>query len=174
VSVKHDGITIRRIRAVDGELLRRLRLRSLEESPEAFGQTFGEASARPMLEWHRNAMRSSRGDLRTWLMAQREQDIVGLVQGRHRSPAALLVFSMWVEPAARRLGVGRRLIDALESWAQAWQAEETILWVLRANQPAVDFYRRLGFVVLGSGLDAESGAGFGALAMRRTIGLPPA
>ena len=69
-------------------------------------------------------------------------------------------------------GSYRLLIDHLEDWARGWRAEETILWVFGANLSAIEFYRDLGFEVVRGGQDAESGARFGALAMRREIGSP--
>jgi ribosomal protein S18 acetylase RimI-like enzyme len=167
-----EDVHIRRIRPEDGPTLRDLRLRSIADAPEAFGQPLEEARRRPEKDWQRSARRSSRGDDRTWLIAETGAGAVGLVQGRKRRPTTLLLFSMWVDPAARRLGVGRMLIDALEAWASGWDATETFLWVFSANAPAIDFYRDLGFEILREGRDAESGARFGALAMRRDIHSP--
>jgi GNAT superfamily N-acetyltransferase len=164
-----NGTIVRRIRADEGHVLRDLRLRSLADSPEAFGQPLDEEAGRPDLEWHRSAMWSCRGDRRAWLFAERGREIVGLVQGRRRRPATLLLFSMWVDPGARRLGVGRELIAALEGWARGWRASETVLWVFRGNHRAVNFYLNLGFEPLEAGADAESGVRYDALAMRRRI-----
>jgi len=164
--------TIHRIRPDEGLVLRELRLRSLAESPDAFGQSHAEASQRPDLEWIRNARQSSHGDNRIWLLAERAAEPVGLVQGRKRRPGTLLLFSMWVEPDARRLGIGRALIGSLESWAVEWGGQETILWVYGGNTIAIRFYDKLGFATIRDGPDAESGASYGALAMRRDIRAP--
>ena len=69
----------------------------------------------------------------------------------------------------RRLGVGGALIEALEDWGRGWDASETILWVYGENAAAIRFYRDLGFGAIKGGQDAESGARFRALAMRRDI-----
>lgn len=150
-----------------------MRLRSLADSPAAFGQDLEEALARPANEWHRSALQSSRGQSRTWLLARRGDEPVGLVQGRRRPPSTLLLFSMWVEPRSRREGIGERLIAELEAWARWWQANETVLWVLDRNHSALDFYRQLGFDILEEGADAEAGGRHDALAMRRAINAPP-
>lgn len=167
--VAADHIRIRRIAPGDGPILRDLRLRSIADSPGAFGQPFDEARARPDSEWQREARRAAHGDERAWLIAEGPGGTVGIVQGRRRRPSTLLLFSMWVDPTSRRHGVGRLLIGALESWARRSAASETVLWVLAANQEAIEFYRRLGFMPLSRGKDAESGARFGAIAMRRPI-----
>lgn len=167
-----DGseVRIRRIRPDDGRLLRDLRLRSIADAPQAFGQPLEEARSRPERDWSRSARQSSRGNDRTWLIAETATGAVGLVQGRRRRPRTLLLFSMWVDPEVRRIGVGRLLIERLEEWALGWGGEETILWVLGGNGTAIGFYRDLGFAVTHGGKDAESGARLGALAMRRKIG----
>ena len=165
-------IRIRRISPTDGLILRDLRLRSIADAPDAFGQPLEEARARPESEWHRNARRSSHGQNRTWLIAETSVGPVGLVQGRQRRPSTLLLFSMWVDPSVRRLGIGRMLIVSLEAWAQSWDGTETILWVLGGNASALKFYRDLGFEPAHGGQDAESGARLGAVAMQRNIHSP--
>jgi GNAT superfamily N-acetyltransferase len=162
-------VRVRRIAPDDGLALRDLRLRSIADAPNAFGQPLEEARGRPEKEWHRSARQSSHGDSRAWLIAETDSGSVGLVQGRKRRPSTLLLFSMWVDPSVRRLGVGRTLIESLESWGRGWHATETILWVHAANAAAIQFYRDLGFKVVQGGQDAEAGARFGALAMRRDI-----
>jgi GNAT superfamily N-acetyltransferase len=164
-----DDILIRRIERDEGPTLRRLRLRSLADAPDAFGQRIEEAVARPEAEWTQLATASAEGENRAWFVAFAEAEPVGLVQGRRRRPETLLLFSMWVAPEARRRRVGAQLIDALESWARDWHATETVLWVLDGNEAAFAFYERLGFKRVQGGPDAESGAQHGALAMRRTI-----
>jgi GNAT superfamily N-acetyltransferase len=165
-------VRIRRIAADEGLVLRDLRLRSIADAPNAFGQPLEEARGRPEREWLRIARQSSRGDNRTWLLAETDDCTVGLVQGRKRRPRTLLLFSMWVDPSVRRLGVGRALIESLEAWGGGWNAAETILWVYGKNADAFRFYRDLGFEVIEAGHDAEAGARFGALAMRRDIHSP--
>ena len=166
------AVRIRRIAPEDGLTLRDLRLRSIADAPNAFGQPIEEARGRPEKEWHRSARQSSKGDHRTWLLAEQDGRSVGLVQGRKRRPSTLLLFSMWVDPSVRRLGVGRALIESLETWGRGWDATETILWVYGANADAISFYRDLGFDIIRAGQDADAGASFGAFAMRRRIHSP--
>lgn len=169
VTPEAGSLTIRRIRESEGPLLRDLRLRSLRDAPDAFGQPLAEARKMSAQEWHHKAKQACDGDERAWLFAQREQVPIGLVHGRRRRPATLLLFSMWVDPRSRRAGVGSQLIGSLEAWAARWGARETVLWVLRDNERALDFYGHLGFHVVEAGRDAEAGATFGALALRRDI-----
>ncbi len=163
------GLHVRRIRSSEGPLLRQLRLRSLEDAPEAFGQTLQEALALPDTHWQGAAREASEGDRHAWLVAQQAGAPVGIVSGRHRDPETLLIFSLWVDPEVRHAGVGRALVEDVEAWARTWGATESILWVLVRNRRAIDFYARLGFTLLRSGPDAANGHRFEAVTMQRDL-----
>lgn len=90
-----------------------------------------------------------------------------MVQGRRRAPLDCLLFSMWVAPDARRLGFGALLVDAIQDWGNSWGAQRVVLWVLGANEPAMRFYERIGFTMVTTGPDADSGRLYGAFAMER-------
>ena len=162
-------VTVRRIGPQEGGLLRDLRLRSLRDAPEAFGQNAADAAVRPDDDWQQQARQASSGDRRAWFLAvEASGAIVGLVQGRRRPPADLLIFSLWVDPRARRDGVGLALMRAAQRWAHGWGATRTVLWVFASNEPAIRFYRRLGFNTETDTADAASGTNYGALAMSRS------
>jgi GNAT superfamily N-acetyltransferase len=164
------GTSIRRIRADDWELLRALRLASLLDAPGAFGQTHANAAAIPDDEWQQTARASATGESRTWLIAFDDSgQAAGLVQARRRPAHDCLIFSMWVAPGARRLGVGRSLLDAAGEWGRGWGAQRLVLWVTASNEAAHRFYDNIGFSVIHDGPDAEAGATFGAFAMERSI-----
>jgi GNAT superfamily N-acetyltransferase len=163
------SVSVERIRPEEGPVLREIRLRSLLDAPEAFGQRYDEADATPDSEWDATARASTDGNRRAWFLARAEADgtPIGVVQARRRQPFDCLLFSMWVAPEARRLGVGTMLIDAVHDWGESWGARRVVLWVLAANEPAMRFYERIGFTVLNDGPDAESGRAYGAFAMER-------
>lgn len=50
-----------------------------------------------------------------------------------------------VTQSYRRKGVGRQLINAVESYARSQGAEEVILDVMHFNQSAVGFYKSIGY-----------------------------
>jgi len=172
----HALIRIRRIGPDDGPVLRDLRLRSLAESPEAFGQQVDDAATQSDAEWAAAARVASQGERRAWFIAEAVGGAaglprtLGLVLGRRRPPDTLMIFSMWVDPAARRTGLGARLIATAETWARTWGGRSSVLWVFAGNEPAIRFYDRIGFSVHSDGEDARTGAAYGALAMSRSIG----
>jgi len=165
------SIRVRRIESRDWSVLRALRLAALTDAPGAFGQTHDEAALQPDEEWRSVARAASAGDRRAWFLAVDDAARpMGLVLGRRRPPDECLLFSMWVHPAARRQGTGHALVQAVADWAAAWGASRVILWVILGNNGALRFYESIGFHVLTSGPDAESGQAYGAVAMERAIG----
>jgi GNAT superfamily N-acetyltransferase len=163
------GIIVRRISDDQGLLLRDLRLASLADSPDAFGQRLDDALRQPAAEWVATARVSAEGDRRAWFLAWAGERAIGLVQGRRRPPNDCLLFSMWVAPAARRSGTGRALVAAIGAWGAAWGAERVVLWVIAGNDGAMRFYERLGFRLIERGPDAGAGAAHGALALERPL-----
>lgn len=162
------AVSVRRIAPDQWQLLRDVRLRSLLDSPHAFGQRYDEASNTTDDEWQSTARASAEGSRRAWYIAFDDSGAaLGVVQARRRPPAECLLFSMWVAPEARRLGVGSELVDAVGNWGRDWGAERVILWVLGTNESALRFYYKIGFVLLTTGPDAESGRAYGAFAMER-------
>jgi GNAT superfamily N-acetyltransferase len=140
------------------------------DAPDAFGQTYDNASAEPDSEWRSNARASAKGDRRAWFVAFDDDGVAqGLVQARRRPPDDCLVFSMWVAPGARRSGTGGLLLDAVGEWARSWGARRIVLWVIGTNEGAQRFYERTGFRFVTEGPDADSGHSYGAVAMERPL-----
>lgn len=169
------AISIERISAAQGEALRDVRLRALREAPYAFGTRYEDALNEPPGDWTAVARASARGNSRAYFLAlERDPDgqvtTVGMVQARRRPPTDCLLFSMWVAPEVRRLGVGRALVQAVADWGAAWGARRVVLWVTSVNDGAQRFYERIGFSLLERGPEAESGRSYDALALERPIG----
>ncbi len=82
------------------------------------------------------------------LLAQREQELLGCI-GVHllaNRPGAAEIKRLWTAPAARGSGLGRLLIEAAITWAQARSARELLLDTLPGAMPdALRLYRAMGF-----------------------------
>lgn len=57
----------------------------------------------------------------------------------------LLLYEIGVRSARRRQGIGRALLEQMESWMRANAIG--LVWVVADNQAAVEFYRACGFAV---------------------------
>lgn len=76
--------------------------------------------------------------------------------------------SLYVSPQAQGLGVGRALIEAATDSMSRSAATTATLWVFRANEPSIAFYRHLGWLPDG---EHRTQAEFGEpeIRMRRPI-----
>jgi ribosomal protein S18 acetylase RimI-like enzyme len=81
------------------------------------------------------------------LVAEAGGEVAGWVTGGPSReadlPAALEVYAIYVSRRHWRRGLGRRLIGELEAALPC--SGEVVLWVLVDNEPAIRFYRSLGF-----------------------------
>ena len=87
------------------------------------------------------------------LVARDRRAVVGVVLAVYQPSAELgrllLVNDFFVEPAARRKGVGRALVARLLEEAKAMHVDEVDLEILPANQAAATFWGSVGFAATG-------------------------
>ena len=143
--------TVRRVRAGEGGLVRRLRLAALADAPHAFSSALAAEQSQPDDLWEGRAARQANGHRECCFLAFLDDVAVALVAAfrtPEATPTAELV-SMWVAPEARRQGLAKRLVDTVVNWAHDGGLEAVELWVTRGNAPALEAYRRAGFIPVG-------------------------
>ena len=127
-----------------------VRLRALADMPLAFSSTYAKESQLPDEEWVRRTERWT-GETAILYLAfddAGQNCACGIVACYAEEAAGVPtghVISMWVDPAYRRTGAGRMLIQGLKDWAEARGLRALELMVTSINQGAIDFYERLGF-----------------------------
>jgi len=125
--------------------LKNLRLRSLKEDPDAFGTTWEKAKTYSHDDWIGQLT-----NLTTFFAVVDNCD-VGMVRGvidKDNHGHAHLI-SMWVAPEARKMGIAKKLIEELMSWARGNGLSQLLLEVAENNSPAIALYKKLGFVFTG-------------------------
>lgn len=134
-------MVIERLIERDADRLRAVRLRALEDAPDAFGSTHAEALTRGRDNWAAQLR-----NLATFV-AVRDGVDVGMARGGpdHDRPGTAFLLSMWVAPEARGLGAGGALIDAIIAWARGAGFERLVLDVGDHNRAAIALYQRKGF-----------------------------
>jgi ribosomal protein S18 acetylase RimI-like enzyme len=143
-------VTLEQVTAERVQIFKAVRLRALKDSPGAFASTYAEEAAFPDREWVSRAMRWN-GEAGIGYLAMEDGDgcgIVGAFLVAQQAKLAHLV-SMWTAPTHRRRGVGTLLVDAIVQWAEMRGAHTVRLMVVCANQAAISFYKRMGFVLTG-------------------------
>ena len=129
----------------DWPMLRRERLRALEDSPSAFWSELADEADQDEAAWRRFARAAA------WFVALDGHHVLGLVAGLERaeSPGEPELISLWVEPGARRRGVASCLLAAVSDWAATSGARELVLWVTQSNAAARQLYLAHGFAPTG-------------------------
>lgn len=132
-----------------------LRLRTLKDHPEAFGQPYEEAKAIPLEEAHETLrQRMAMANSATFVAVDDAESLVGMI-GFFRDPRAKNahsgnIVSVYVVPEARGLGISGRLLDAALNHAKAINGLLQIhLTVASPNVIATRTYERAGFVRYG-------------------------
>jgi ribosomal protein S18 acetylase RimI-like enzyme len=144
-------VSVRRVRADEGLVLKAVRLAALLESPSAFSSTHGAEAAQPDEHWISRAALGASGAHSATYVAVAGHAVVGMVAG-YRPDAAkssVELVSMWVSPPHRRAGVGSKLVEAVIAWAREIDATSVGLWVTKGNGRAVALYEAAGFCATG-------------------------
>ena len=165
-------LTVERIAASQGTLLKSIRCRALADAPEAFGTTLAEAEARPASYWPESAARLAHAADAAMFLAFHGTEACGMTGcylGGDRNAVADLV-SVWVAPEFRRLQVGQRLLGAARRWAQEHGADTLHAWVAAENAPARRFYERAGFRATDERAPMRPGAVQAALLLMMPLG----
>jgi GNAT superfamily N-acetyltransferase len=168
-------VRILRAESDDWERLRDIRLRALLDAPEAFGSTLERESAQAEEHWRAFADGwEGTAHQAAFVAADDDGRWVGLAVGvvRHVDTSLANLYAMWVDPAARGLGAGRRLVESVVTWATAIGAERLELCVTEANEPAVSLYRSAGFEPTGGRSELRPGSDVETITLRRPLAVP--
>lgn len=142
-----DGPGIRRLDPSDAGAWMEMRLRALEESPDAFVTTLAEARART----------DSLATVAANFGDPSEITLGAVSQGRVVASATLgragrakvrhvgHLQGMYVMPEARRHGLGRRLVTELLQQAREMGLKQVKLEVVSDQEPAIRLYEACGF-----------------------------
>jgi ribosomal protein S18 acetylase RimI-like enzyme len=142
---------IRLLTTADAAQYREVRLEGLRLHPEAFSSTFERENEQP-LSWFEE--RITNGNV---FGAFAGDELVGVAgcwpqEGPKVSHKALL-WGMYVRPAARNGGLGRRLVEAVVNHAST-RVEQLQLSVVSVNEAALGLYQSMGFSEFGREMKA--------------------
>lgn len=162
---------IRRIRGDEWGELRDLRLRALQDAPDAFGSTFEEESVRIDAQWMEWAAALADGGSSFGAVAVDDGAWAGMAVGEpHRDHAGEAgLFAMWVAPHARGAGVGRDLVERVVSWASSQGFPVLRLLVTQTNEGATRLYERCGFADEGVRLPLRAGSDVTTISMTKDL-----
>jgi ribosomal protein S18 acetylase RimI-like enzyme len=134
----------------NAQTFKSVRLQALKDSPLAFGSTYARESQLSDADWSRRAgeWTSPRA---VGYLATYAGEACGICAAflAEDDPRVAHLVSMWVAPQFRRSGLGRTLVEAIQSWAKTKGAQSVRLTVTHCNAAAIQFYKRLGFRMTG-------------------------
>lgn len=142
----------RKLTEEDIDQLWSIRLRSLQDNPEAFGSTYGETLERGKENMRQRLLKPHAETF--YIGAFEDERLVGIVgffresgtKGQHKG----YIISMYVAPEQRGRGIGKALVT--EAIAQARTIpglDQLLLAVVTTNTAARQLYRSLGFEAYG-------------------------
>lgn len=105
-----------------------------------FDHTFEAYVAGPLAEFARSATPRER----IWL-AERHGEIVGCIAIVASTPEVAELRWFLVDPSARGLGIGKRLIHEAIAFCRACRYKSVILWTVSVLTAAANLYRSMGF-----------------------------
>lgn len=142
---------IRRLVSADAGAYQVLRLQALRDSPTAFGSSYEEECDTPI---DMVAAFLAGGTDRTMFGAFVEEQLVGMIgvgrEGGRKEGHKGFIRSMYVVPARRGEGIGRRLLsEALKVAASMPGLQHVTLAVTAGNVEATALYGSMGFKPFG-------------------------
>ena len=141
---------VRRIVEDEWRELRDLRLNALADSPDSFGSTYERESSYSDEYWQEWARQAAAGTSETCVLAWKGEDAVAMVGAYVEDGSAhAKLIAMWVAPAARRRGIGERLVEAILAWATDAGLPLVRLKVAEGSIDARRLYERCGFAPTG-------------------------
>jgi ribosomal protein S18 acetylase RimI-like enzyme len=143
-------ITLEPITLQNVWIFKAVRLQVLQDAPNAFGSTYANECKLTDADWIQRTVRwnGERGARFLAMDGSASCGIAGSYLDQADVSRAHLV-SMWTAPTHRHPGIGRLLVNEVVCWASRSGALTLQLLVTSNNEPAIMFYRRLGFTQTG-------------------------
>jgi len=143
---------IRTLTRHEGPTYREVRLRSLADSPDAFGSTLAEEQDRTPEAWAARLSAAADSGRDHPLIAMQAGKAVGLTWAKFDAaePAVVNIYQVWVAPESRGIGVAAQLLREAIKWAKLKHATTVRLGVTCGDTAAARLYLREGFQNVGA------------------------
>jgi GNAT superfamily N-acetyltransferase len=167
-----NSLAIRPLEAHEWPKYRELRLRSLADSPDAFGSTLASEQDRSPDDWAARLSAAAVSGRDYPLVAELAGAAVGLLWAKVdvANSSVANVFQVWVAPESRGRGVAAALLREAINWARSMNARVVQLGVTCGDTPAARLYVREGFQDFGSPEPRRPGSPLFEQTMRLAIG----
>lgn len=138
-------ITIKKLPANSWQQYKNIRLQALQADPIAFGETYEQALTQTEEDWRRR--------IAPMWFALAEHEVVGMIgllqETNASSKHKANMISMWIKPEFRGQGIGKKLIQELQTYAPTVGILKIYLYVTTTQISAIELYKALGFTTIG-------------------------
>lgn len=165
-------LTVRRIQAGEGQLLRRIRLAALADAPGDATTTVTSTAAHSADHWDQAAEANAGGASQATFFAEDEGEVVGMLGAYMMADAVVTLVGLWSAPGFRDVGVAEALLDTVADWATRSGGGQLRLWVVERNQHALKFYARQSFRPTGETMPYELDPSIREVEMIRPLPAP--
>ena len=144
MNAESERWAIRCLTQADWKVFRTIRLRALQDSPDAFSSNFAREGAFSDQEW---IDRLSNPDVAQFVAFDGNERPLGMVVGAPYTvdEKSAGLFGMWVAPEGRRQKLGRALVASVVKWATDFGYDRILLDVADNNRPAISLYESCNF-----------------------------
>ncbi len=132
---------VARLTESDWRVFAGVRLRALTDSLGESDPQYKQEAAFTAAQWRRRLREHAQFAV---LIGDRT---VGLIGAQLENAETVYLYSLWLDPAARGLGLARPLVSAAVDWARDRKARVVTLRVAADNTVARSVYQSLGFTV---------------------------
>lgn len=146
------AVVVRHVDASDWQAWRDIRLRSLQDAPDAFGSTLERELAFTREDWTGRLDGAGAA-----VLGCAGEEAVAMGAAWPYEDGKAMVVAMWTDPAWRGRGLASRVLDVLVRWARDHDRRPD-LWVTDGNPAARRVYERYGFVATGEQAPLREGS----------------
>ena len=138
---------IRTLKSDEVELFRELRLRAIDDTPQAFVESRKEALARSAAEWRELAELVAGQPGSVMFVAEEKQRASGFIFGRIDPEERLLghIGGLWVDRACARRDTADALLESTIHWARSCGLQRLLLMVAGGASVPERVYLNAGF-----------------------------
>jgi ribosomal protein S18 acetylase RimI-like enzyme len=145
-----DAPRIIRLAESDWRTFAQLRLRALADTLGSADPQYREEISFTAAQWRRRLRAHAQ------FAVTIDDRGVGLIGAQREDAATVYLYSLWLDPIARRRGLGRALVSTAVEWARNERARAVTLRVNADNATARGVYEGLGFRVAIAGSPSAS------------------
>jgi RimJ/RimL family protein N-acetyltransferase len=139
----------------DWQKYKEIRLKSLKESPQAFGGSFDNESQQSDDEWREKIIKSNR----FFVLAEEEGIVAGVAGAKQIDADNGIIIAVYLVPEARGKGYSKEILSIVLQELENRKAKIVTLTVNTKQEAAVRAYKALGFQIIKTNVDEKLGDG---------------